>query len=132
MGTIAEISRIEPYTYGHYEPMQSQMANLGKPIGNPNGPNSLSVDWMLYGTLPVADWHSIFIGWRNQWLWKGTDQGSDINDEYQTVRKSFLHGAKLHYNATPSVNYTGRFVSYTGEFTFGSDPAVYLRMMVMI
>lgn len=131
-GTIAEISRVEPYTYGHYEPMQGQMANLGKPIGNPNGPNSLSVDWMFYGALPLADWQSIFIGWRNQWLWKGTDQGSDIDDKYQTVRKSFLRGAKLHYNATPSMNYTGKFVSFMGEFTFGSDPAVFLRMMVMI
>ena len=131
-GTIAEISRVEPYTYGHYEPMQGQMANLGKPIGNPNGPNSLSVDWMLYGALPIADWQSIFVGLRNQWLWKGADLGSDIDDKYQTVRKSFLRGAKLHYNATPSVNYTGKFVSFTGEFTFGSDPAVYLRMMVMI
>ena len=141
-GTIAEISRVEPYTYCHFgetkarqehlDIVMAQMANLGKPIGNPNGPNSLSVDWMLYGTLPVADWQSIFVGWRNQWLWKGTDQGSDINDEYKTIRKSFLRGAKLHYNATPSVNYTGKFVSFTGEFTFGSDPAVYLRMMVMI
>lgn len=141
-GTIAEISRVEPYTYCHFgetkarqehlDIVMAQMANLGMPIGNPNGPNSLSVDWMLYGALPIADWQSIFVGWRNQWLWKGTDQGSDINDEYKTIRKSFLRGAKLHYNATPSVNYTGKFVSFTGEFTFGSASAVYLRMMVMI
>ena len=141
-GTIAEISRVEPYTYCHFgatkaasfslKSAMAQMANLGMPIGNPNGPNSLSVDWMFYGALPIANWQSIFVGWRNQWLWKGTDQGSDINDEYQTVRKSFLRGAKLHYNATPSMNYTGKFVSFMGEFTFGSDPAVFLRMMVMI
>ena len=131
-GTIAEIARVEPYTYGHYEPMQGQMANLGMPIGNPNGSNSLSVDWLLYSALPVADYQSVFVGLRNQWLWKGTDQGSDINDEYKTVRKRFLRDAKMRYNATPSLNYAGRFVSFTGEFTLGSDPAVYLRMMVMI
>ena len=131
-GTIAEIARIEPYTYCHYDTIGAQMANMRVPLGNPNGPNSLSIDWTLYGSLPIADWQSVFIGWRNQWLWKGSNQGSDVNDEYRTERKSFLRGAKFHYNATPSVNYTGKFVSFTGEFTFGSDPAVFLRMMVMI
>ena len=131
-GSIAEISRVEPYTYCHYDTAQAQMANIGLPLGNPNGPNSLSVDWLLYGGLPIAGRQSVFVGFRNQWLWKGIDPGSDINDPYKTVRKRFIHGSKLHYNATPSVSYTGRFVSFTGEFTFGSDPAVYLRMMVMI
>ena len=131
-GAIAEIARVEPYTYGHYDISYAQIANMGEPLGNPNGPNSLSVDWALYGNLPIADMHSVFFGFRNQWLWKGTDLGSDINDPYKTVKKRFIHDSKLHYNATPSVNYTGNFVSFTGEFTFGSDPAVYLRMMVMI
>ena len=131
-GTIAEIARVEPYTYCHYDTARAQLANMGAPLGNPNGPNSLSVDWALYGSMPIGEWQSVFVGLRNQWLWKGTDQGSNINDEYQTVRKSFLRGAKMHYNVTPSVNYAGRFVSFTGEFTLGRDPAVYLRMMVMI
>ena len=131
-GTIAEIARVEPYTYCHYDTAKAQLANLGEPLGNPNGPNSLSVDWTLYGSLPIAGNQSVFVGWRNQWLWKGTDLGSDINDPYKTVQKRFIQGSKLHYNATPSVNYTGKFVSFTGEFTFGSDPAVFLRMMVMI
>lgn len=131
-GTIAEIARVEPYTYCHYDTAKAQLAHLGMPLGSPNGPNSLSVDWALYGSMPIGEWQSVFVGWRNQWLWKGTDPGSDINDPYKTIRKRFIHGTRLHYNATPSVNYTGRFVSFTGEFTFGSDPAVYLRMMVMI
>ena len=131
-GSIAEIARVEPFTYCHFDTAKAQLAHLGEPLGNPNGPNSLSVDWALYGSMMIDEWQSVFIGFRNQWLWKGTDPGSDIEDPYKTVRKRFVHGSKLHYNATPSVNYSGRFVSFTGEFTFGSDPAVYLRMMVMI
>ena len=131
-GTIAEIARVEPFTYCHFDTAKAQLAHLGKPLGNPNGPNTLAVDWTLYGSLPISEYQSIFVGLRNQWLWKGTDLGSDIDDPYETVRKRFIHGSKLHYNMTPSVNYTGRFVSFTGEFTLGSDPAVYLRMMVMI
>lgn len=131
-GTIAEIARVEPYTYTHYDTSSAQFAHLGMPLGNPNGPNSLSIDWALYTSFPISNRQSVFIGWRNQWLWKGTDLGSDINDPYKTVRKGFIHGSKLHYNATPLVNYTGKIVSFTGEFTLGSDPAVYLRMMVMI
>lgn len=140
-GTITEIARVEPYTYCHFgekkaqafhlESIMAQMANLGKPIGNPNGPNSLSVDWTLYGSYAIGEWQSIYVGVRNQWLWKGTDSGSDINDQYNTVRKRFIHDAPMHYNATPSVSYHGRFVSFTGEITVGDDPAVFLRTMIM-
>lgn len=130
-GTIAEIARVEPFTYCHYDTAQAQIANLGYPLGNPNGPNSLSVDWTLYGSLFIDEWQSIFVGLRNQWLWKGSDLGSDIDDPYKTVRKRFIHNAEMHYNATPSISYRGRYVSFTGEFTIGNDPAVYLRTMIM-
>lgn len=130
-GSIAEIARVEPYTYTHYDISYAQIANMGKPIGNPNGPNSLSVDWTLYGSYAIGEWQSIYVGVRNQWLWKGTDSGSDINDQYKTIRKRFIHDAPMHYNATPSVSYHGRFVSFTGEITVGNDPAVYLRTMIM-
>lgn len=141
VGSLAEIARIEPYTYCHFgqtkakkfnlESAMAQIANLGNPIGNPNGPNSLSVDWTLYGSLFWVERQSIFVGMRNQWLWKGGDQGSNINDEMKTKRKRFIHNAKMHYNATPSISYRGRYVSFTGEFTLGNDPAVYLRTMIM-
>lgn len=130
-GTIAEIARVEPYTYTHYGSDMAQLANMGLPLGNPNGPNSLSVDWTLYGSYAIGEWQSIYVGVRNQWLWKGTDSGSDINDQYKTIRKRFIHDAPMHYNATPSVSYHGRFVSFTGEITVGDDPAVYLRTMIM-
>lgn len=131
-GSIAEIARVEPYTYTHYDTAQAQMAHLGAPIGNPNGPNSLAIDWTVYSQFHFsADNYgqSIFLGLHNKWLWKGTDYGSSIDDPYKTVEKRFIHGAKMHYNITPTVSYRGNYVQFTGEFTFGDDPAVYLRSM---
>lgn len=135
-GSIAEVARVEPYTYCHFDTEKAQMAHLGNPIGNPNGPNSLSVDWTLYGAYPIDGTHLIFFSFHNQWLWKGSDYGSDIDDSYPSLsekprQKRFIHNAAMHYNATPSISYRGRYVSFTGEFTLGNDPAVYLRSMIM-
>jgi len=134
LGSIAEIARVEPYTYGHYDTAQAQMAHLGLPLGNPNGPNSLSIDWTLYGQLSLGNEPGasrIFLSYRNQWLWKGSDYGSSIDDPYKWAEKRFIHGAKMHYNGTPSISYQGRHVAFMGEYTFGSDPAVYLRTTLM-
>lgn len=138
-GSIAEIARVEPYTYTHYDTAQAQMAHLGLPLGNPNGPNSLAVDWTVYANLDNifgssnagSSFGAIFLSYHSQWLWKGSDYGSSIDDPYKTVEKRFIHGAKMHYNGTPAVSYRGRRVGFTGEYTFGSDPAVYLRAMIM-
>lgn len=129
-GSIAEIARVEPYTYCHYDTAQAQMAHLGYPLGNPNGPNSLSVDWNLYGRLDLGDQvriRRISVGFRNQWLWKGADEGSEIDDPYKTVKKRFVYGAKMRYNGTPSISFQWSRVALHGEYTFGYDPAVYLR-----
>ena len=138
-GSIAEIARVEPYTYCHYDTAQAQMAHLGLPLGNPNGPNSLAVDWTLYaqfhlgaaqtGGLPSSG--SIFAGLHNKWLWKGVDAGSSIDDPYKTVEKRFVHGAPLIYTISPSISYQGRRVSFMGEFTFGDQQGVYLRTSLM-
>ncbi|WP_298768329.1 hypothetical protein [uncultured Fibrobacter sp.] len=135
-GSVFEIARVEPYTYCHFDTAKAQMSHLGIPIGNPNGPNSLSADWTLYANISIEEWQSIYVGIHNNWLWKGTDFGSDIENSYPSLsekprRKRFIHDAPMHYNATPSVSYHGRFVSFTGEITVGDDPAVYLRTMIM-
>lgn len=126
LGSIAEIARVEPYTYCHYDTAQAQMAHLGRPLGNPNGPNSLAVDWTAYAQFPALA-GSIFLGLHNKWLWKGVDAGSSIDDPYKTVEKRFVHGAPLVYTIAPSLSYQGRFVSFMGEFTFGDEAGVYLR-----
>lgn len=130
-GTIAEIARVEPYTYCHYDTAHAQIANMGNPIGNPNGPNSLSIDWTLYGVLALGSRQSIFLGFHNQWLWKGNDLGSKIEDPFKWNRKRFIHNTPMHYNLTPSVSYQGHFVVFTSEITVGNDPAVYLRTMIL-
>ena len=127
LGTIAEIARVEPYTYCHYDTAQAQMAHLGLPLGNPNGPNSLAIDWTLYSRLFWNHSASIFFGLHNKWLWKGIDQGSDINDPYKTVRKKFTDKAPLQYSIAPSVNYSGYHASFELELILGEIKAIFVR-----
>ena len=130
LGSIAEIARVEPYTYCHYDTASAQMAHLGRPLGNPNGPNSLAVDWTAYTQFPALA-GSIFMGLHNKWLWKGTDAGSSIDDPYKTVEKRFVHGAPLVYTLAPSLSFRGNFVSFMGELTLGDEAGVYLRASFM-
>lgn len=127
-GSIAEYARIEPYVYSHFVKNTAQMAHLGRPIGNQNGPNSQTVDWTVYGRL---DGH-IFASVRNTWLWKGTDFGSAVNDttpgrDHMKLPKHFLRGAKMEYSLTPSISYEGERLFYLGELTLFNDEKVYLR-----
>lgn len=127
-GTIAEYARIEPYVYSHFHKNTAQMAHLGRPIGNQNGPNSQTVDWTLYGRLDQR----IFAAVRNTWYWKGTDYGSALNDttprvDHMKIHKKFLDGAKMEYSLTPSLSYEGERVSFMGELTLFNDEKVYLR-----
>lgn len=127
-GTIAEYARIEPYVYSHFVKNTAQMAHLGRPIGNQNGPNSRTIDWTVYARLD----HRIFAAVRNTWLWKGTDYGSAVNDTTPTsnhmkINKHFLRGAEMMYTLTPSISYEGQFVSYMGEISLFDDKKVYLR-----
>lgn len=127
LGTIAEIARVEPFTYCHYDTAQAQIAHLGLPLGNPNGPNSLAVDWTVYGRLNWNPSSRFFFGLHNKWLWKGVDYGSDIDDPYKTLPKRFTHGAPLQYTISPSFSYSGRYVSYEMELIFGDEKAFFVR-----
>ena len=130
-GTIAEIARVEPYTYCHYDTAHAQLANLGAPLGNPNGPNSLAVDWTVYAQADLGSLGQLFAGVHQKWLWKGTDAGSNIEDPYKTVRKRFAHGAPLVYTVAPSLGYNGRFVGFSGELTLGDSRAADIRVSFM-
>ena len=127
-GFIAEYARIEPYVYSHFHPNTAQMAHLGRPIGNQNGPNSQVVDFTVYGRLD----HRIFASVRNSWFWKGTDYGSAVNDttpnrDHMKLPKHFLRGAKMEYSLTPSLSYEGQYVFFLGEITLFNDEKIYLR-----
>ena len=127
LGTIAEIARVEPYTYCHYDTAQAQIAHLGLPLGNPNGPNSLAIDWTVYSRLFWNSSMKFFFGLHNKWLWKGIDYGSKIEDPYKTVEKKFIDKAPLQYTITPSISYSGRNASFEMELTFGKIRAYFLR-----
>ena len=127
-GTIAEYARIEPYVYSHFHENTAQLANLGYPIGNQNGPNSQVVDWTVYGRFNGRIVASV----RNSWFWKGTDYGSSVNDttpitDHKKIPKKFLDGASMEYSITPALAYEGRYVSFMGELTLINDEKVYLR-----
>ena len=127
LGTIAEIARVEPYTYCHYDTAQAQMAHLGLPLGNPNGPNSLTFDWTLYGRLFWNASSKFFFSLHNQWLWKGIDYGSSIDDPYETRRKKFIDKAPLQYTISPSFSYSGLHASFELELIFGENRGALAR-----
>lgn len=132
LGSIFEIARIEPYTYCHYDYAPALMAHQGYPVGNPNGPNSLIIDWTLYGKYWLYGKLNVFVGIHNKWKWKGEDNGSDIYDPYETKRKRFIHDAKLHYSLTPTINFHGERFGFSGEYSFFDDYFVNIRMFFMI
>ena len=127
LGTIAEIARVEPFTYCHYDTARAQMAHLGLPIGNPNGPNSLTIDWTVYSRLFWNASSKFFFSLHNQWLWKGIDDGSNLDDPYKTKRKKFIDKAPLQYTIAPSFNYSGRYTSFELELILGENRGVFSR-----
>lgn len=127
LGTIAEIARVEPFTYCHYDTAQAQIAHLGLPLGNPNGPNSLTIDWTLYGRLFWNASSKFFFSLHNQWLWKGIDYGSNIDDPYKTRRKKFIDKAPLQYTISPSFSYSGLHTSFELELIFGKNRGAFVR-----
>ena len=132
LGTIAEIARVEPYTYCHYDTVRAHMAHLGKPIGNPNGPNSLAIDWTMYAKLGMGGFSSLFLGLHHKWLWKGIDDGSNVEDSYKSGRKRFVHDAPMRYSFSPTVIYSGSHFAFRGEYGFFDDKYVDLRMVIMM
>ena len=127
LGSIAEIARVEPFVYCHYDTARAQIAHLGLPLGNPNGPNSLALDWTLYGQLFWNPSAKFFFGLHNKWLWKGIDYGSGLDDPYKTVHKRFTHNAPLQYTISPSFSYVGRYASFEIDADFGDIRAFFVR-----
>ena len=128
LGTLAEYARVEPYVYTHFKSNTAQLAHLEVPLGNQGGPNSQTIDWLLYSRFD-RQWT---MGLHQRWFWKGTDTGSDLNDpnpsNHANVHKHFLRGAKMQYSLTPILGYEGRFTSFALEWTFGDDKKVYTRL----
>lgn len=127
VGTLFEYARVEPFVYTHFKSNTAQMAHLEVPLGNQGGPNSMTVDWLMYSRM---DKRWVF-GLHQKWFWKGTDTGSSINDpnplNHAVVKKRFLHGAKMQYSITPILGIEGRYVNFDLEWTLLGDRKVYSR-----
>lgn len=129
VGAIAEYARVEPYVYSHFQENTAQIANLGEPLGAPNGPNSQTIDFAIYARLAQR----IHLNVRNSWVWKGTDYGSALNDttprhNHYKLPKKFLDGAKMKYSLSPAFSYDGRFVAFMLELTLFNDEKIYSRL----
>lgn len=127
IGSLIEYSRIEPYVYTHFKENSAQIAHLGKPLGNPNGPNSQVVDWSIYGKYD----NFIEVVLLNQWLWKGNDLGSALNDttppKYQSGSKRFLQGAELEYSLIPSILINTKYAYWMIECSLFYNRSVLFR-----
>jgi len=83
LGSIFEYARLDQCIYTHYEPNESQIANVGYPLGNQLGPNSQTIDWTLYSQFSKV----LFVGLRNTWSWKGNVYGSELNNKWEPGKK---------------------------------------------
>ena len=128
LGTLAEYARVEPYVYTHFKSNTAQLAHLEVPLGNQGGPNSQTIDWLLYSRFD----HHWIASLHQRWFWKGTDIGSNLNDpnppDHANVHKHFLRGAQMQYSLTPILGYDGQFTSFALEWTFGDDKKIYTRL----
>lgn len=87
-GLITELSRVEPWVYTQYLANTNQATHQDIPLGNPNGPNSLSVSTQVYARYQGATIHSGI-----EWINKGIDSGSRLDDvraESSLAGKGFL------------------------------------------
>lgn len=127
VGTLAEYARVEPWVYTHFVKNTAQIAHLGEPLGNQGGPNSQTIDWLVYSRLNQR-WQ---VSLRQTWFWKGTNYGSSLSDDstkgYHADYKHFLKGAKMEYSLTPALSYDGQFVAFALEWTFIDDRKFYTR-----
>jgi hypothetical protein len=135
IGSIAEYARIEPYVFSHFHPNTAQIAHLDYPIGAPNGPNSQTINWLLYAKRKEA--FQIQIG--QEWAWKGTDYGSNdttpTSNHFKT-EKSFLKDSdgnrvKMKYSLTPAISYSSSHYAISVEYSFFDRNAFCSRIMLL-
>ncbi len=131
-GSIAEYSRVEPYVYSHFYRNTAQIAHHGYPLGAPNGPNSQTINWLIYAKHKEA--FQFQLG--QEWAWKGTDHGSAVNDttpvaDHMKISKHFLKGAKMKYSLTPVISYSASHYAISVEYSFFDKNAFCSRAMLL-
>ncbi len=105
-GTVMEYSRVQPWVYTHFAKSFAQSANLDRPLGNPQGPNSQWLTGKVFGRVEKK----YYAGLQVSWLWKGNDRGSGVFDEYNAQdhlsRPYFIQGVEPNFKVSPHVHYT--------------------------
>ena len=130
LGSIFEYARVDQRVYTHYEPNEAQLANAGYPLGNQLGPNSQTIDWLLYSQIN----NTLFAGVRNTWQWKGNVYGSDLNGKWESdeKKKNFLGGAKMKYSFTPMLAYHSDCWNVSGSVVLFDDIAYQIGLTVIL
>jgi len=130
-GSLAEYARIEPYVYTHFKPYTAQIAHLGYPIGNPAGPNSQTINWLVYAKHAKHFQAQL----KQEWFWKGKD-GGKLNYptptiDHHSTAKHFLDEAKMQYSLTPAISYMSNRYAISVEYTFFDRNAFCSRAMLL-
>ena len=132
-GSIIEYSRVEPYVYTHFFENTAQMAHAGKPLGNPNGPNSMTICIAGY-----VFWNEkIFVLLNNEFVWKGLDKGSSLNDESpllngMNMKKYFLKENETSYALTLSAKYQLKWFSLEAGFRFFFNEKAFSNVVFLL
>lgn len=103
-GVVVELSRVEPWVYTQYIPNTNQALNQGIPLGQRNGPNSLS----LAGAAYVATGGIAFTTGL-EWVRKGIDSGSattDVRPDSSRAKKEYLAQFRDHLLAGTTLSWT--------------------------
>jgi hypothetical protein len=130
-GSLAEYARVEPYVYTHFKPYTAQIAHLGYPLGNPAGPNSQTLNWLVYAKHAKHFQAQL----KQEWFWKGND-GGELNSptptaDHHSTAKHFLDGAKMQYSLTPAISYMSERYAISVEYTFFDRNAFCSRAMLL-
>lgn len=101
-GFYTEYLRVEPWVYTHYEENTAQALHRGRPLGSFFGPNSQVFSTKLYWRYDM-----LYLGLRQEWIWKGTDLGSNVLDTKSNDDaglKQFLAQRTFSYEWSPEIS----------------------------
>lgn len=128
LGSVIEISRIEQLVYTHYASYQGQMANAGFPLGGPLGPNSRTIDFLMYGKLIQRNGDIWIASLKQEFLWKGNNYGSQLNENIRqggvVEKREYLGGAKMKYRMTTTLAYESFHWGASADFGYDVESCV--------
>ena len=122
-GVIAELSHVEPWVYGHFEPSTAQAAHAGLPLGNPYGADSRTAILKLYARFS----RGLYAGLTSGLYWKG--KGASASLEQPVPTTPLATKTRLEDEGGPDVALepeaaaSWRFIHAYMAGRIGADPA---------